>query len=237
MRQIIALGSGGFSDERSPGLDRYILEQVSVSRPRILFIPTASGDSDAYLARFYKTFSALDCKAQHLPFFSKVPALDSFVRDQDIIYVGGGNTKTMLAVWKAWNLVPILRDAYDAGVILCGISAGAMCWFQNGVTNASATGLAAIDCLGFAPGSCCPHYSDDLQRRPRFHELISQNQIPPGIGIDDDAALHLVEGSPRKVVVGRANRDVYRVELSAKGSVIETPLAIEHVDVSALPTP
>src|ERR1700719_4353817 len=130
-QQIIALGGGGFSTE--PGnlaLDAYILSQARRPNPSVCFLGTASGDAASYVVRFYEAFSRLDCRPMHSAFFDRTPDLRERLLTQDVIYVGGGNTKSMLAVWREWNLPAILREAWEAGIVLTGSSAGAICWFE-----------------------------------------------------------------------------------------------------------
>ena len=120
--------------------------------PNICFIPTATGDDEAYKVNFYSTFSQLNCTPSHLDFFKRTAKLEDIIFPQDIVFVGGGNTKSMLAVWKEWGLVQILKEAYEAGTIMCGVSAVAICWFEKGITDSWADELKFIDCLGFVSG-------------------------------------------------------------------------------------
>ena len=187
--------------EESPALDRYILEQTGQDRPRVCFVPTASGDADSYAEKFHAAFSKLSCEPSHLTFFRRTePDLESFVLAQDVIYVGGGNTRSLLAVWRDWGLDTILHKAWQSGVVLAGVSAGAICWFQQGVTDSVGGELRALDCLGFLPGSCCPHYDGEADRRPTYHRLLLTGQISPGLALDDSAAAHF-EGTDLKQVV------------------------------------
>src|SRR5712692_7684400 len=143
IKQIIAIGGGGFSMEpNNPLLDLYFLQQTRKANPKICFVPTASGDSEDYLFRFYAVFSQYECRPSHLAFFRKPTAatspltdLEAYLLAQDAIYVGGGNTRSMLAVWREWGLDGILRKAWESGIVLGGISAGAICWFQEGLTD------------------------------------------------------------------------------------------------------
>src|SRR6476659_5432976 len=135
-RQIIAMGGGGFSMEpENLTLDRYVLAQAGLAEPRVSFLPTASGDVDSYAASFYTAFARLPCQPSHLMFFRRTPDLREHVLSQDVIYVGGGNTKSMLGVWREWGLPEILREAWEAGVVLAGVSAGCICWFEQGLTD------------------------------------------------------------------------------------------------------
>ena len=210
-------------DPENPSLDRSILEQARTSRPAVSFLPTASGDADAYLVKFYAAFSELDCRPSHLSLFKRTPTLRSYLLAQDVIYVGGGNTKSMLAVWRDWGIPGLLREAWESGIILAGISAGAICWFEHGVTDSFAGKLAALDCLGFLRGSCCPHYDGEPERRPALYELLLKGEISPGFAIDDGVAIHFVDDEIHRVVVSRPNANAYRVR-AANGSVKEEPL-------------
>ena len=218
MQQIIAMGGGGFTME--PGnqlLDAYVVQQVSKPRPRICFVPTASADNDNYVRRFYQTFCELDCRPSHLSLF-QVPTqdLESFVMDHDAIYVGGGNTYNMLVLWRAWELDRIFRLALEEGVVLAGLSAGSVCWFEQCVTDSftppGSSTLHPLDCLGYLSGSHCPHYHGEPTRRPEYHRLISESKLGAGWAADDGAALHFVDGELRRVVSSRPAAAAYRVE-------------------------
>jgi aminopeptidase N len=166
-KQIIAIGGGGFG--RNPGdgvIEQYILDQTGKEKPNICFIPTATGDNEAYKVNYYSTFSKLDCNPIHLDFFKRTPDLEQLIPQQDAIFVGGGNTKSMLAVWKDWNLDKLLKEAYEKGVVMSGVSAGANCWFERAVVDSWEEDLRVIDCMGFIKGICCPHYDEEPQRRP-----------------------------------------------------------------------
>ena len=214
---IIAIGGGGFSNGSDPGLDTYLLEQSRSTTPRIGFIATASGDSERYLLKFYARFAKLDCRPSHLPLFERTPNLEAWVLGQDVIFVGGGNTRSLLSVWQGWELAPILRRAGDAGTVLSGISAGAICWFECGVTDSESDTLGPLPCLGFVSGSCCPHYSGDAERRRGFERMVDSEEIVPGYAIDAGAALHVVDGVAKRVVSGRPGADVYWVERTGVG--------------------
>src|SRR5579872_7424344 len=175
--QIVTMGGGGFSMEPDvPLLDNYILSLARSPRPRICFVPTASGDSENYCFRFYESFSRQNCIPAHLPLFVRKPwDLREFVLEQDVIYVGGGNTVNLLAVWRAHGLDKILREALGNGAVLCGLSAGAICWFEAGVTDSFGPTLAAIrNGLGFLTGSACPHYDGQPTRRPAFQKFVAE---------------------------------------------------------------
>lgn len=219
MRQIIALGGGGFSMEPdNPLLDRYILNQATVKRPKICFVPTASGDADGYIQRFYTFFNEQECEPTHLSLF-KPPTknLQDYILEQDIIYVGGGNTKNLLILWKEWGLDRILKIAYDQGILLCGISAGAICWYEEGLTDSFGDTLEPIKGLGILKGSHSPHYDGEMNRRPAYLQMIKDGLLNPGIAADDGVGLHYVNGELVKVVSSRPNAAAYRVEISEEG--------------------
>ena len=213
MKQIIALGGGGFSMEpENPLLDSYILQQSGKPSPKICFIPTASGDADNYIARFYQFYKKHECEPSHLSLFNP-PTRDfeKFILDKDIIYVGGGNTRNMLTLWRDWGLDIILKKAYEHGVILAGISAGSLCWFQEGVTDSFGDELEPLKCLGFLEGSNCPHYDGEEKRRPSYQTMVSDNNIIAGIATDDGVALHYVNNKLEHVVSSRPNAKAYKV--------------------------
>lgn len=217
MKQIIALGGGGFSMEPdNPLLDLYILEQSQKETPKICFIPTASGDADSYIGRFYDFFKQQDCEPTHLSLFKPpAQALEELVLSQDILYVGGGNTKNLLVLWKEWGLDRIIEKAWNQGIILAGISAGSICWFEQGVTDSYGEDLHALACLGFLPGSNCPHYDGEANRRPAFQRLLTEGLIKPGLAADDGAALHFIGQDLHGAVSSRPHAKAYRV---ARGS-------------------
>ena len=224
-RQIIAMGGGGFSMEPdNPALDRYLLAQVGSDRPRVCFLPTASGDSENYILRFYQAFSALGARPSALSLF-QLPTADlrSLLLNQEIIYVGGGNTRSMLALWREWELDQILREAYEAGIILAGISAGGNCWFEQCSTDSMPGTLTMWPCLGFLPGSFTPHYDGEVERRPSLHQLLLAGEILPGYAAEDGAALHFIDGSLVQTVSSRPAARAYHVRVE-KGQVVEQPL-------------
>lgn len=223
---LIAIGGGGFSEATEPELDVYVLAQSPAPCPRIGFICTASGDSDHYLVKFYRRFAALNCRASHLSLFLRTPDLSAWAAAQDVIYVGGGNTKSMLAVWHCWGLPAVLADALARGTVIAGVSAGAICWFEQGLTDSEAQGLMALDCLGWLAGGCAPHYSNDPERRATYTRLLAAGLIAPGLGLDDGAAVHFQQGRAQRVVLGNARAGAYRIARTAAG-VVEAPLELE----------
>jgi dipeptidase E len=211
---IVAMGGGGFSMEPDNRLlDDFILSLAGADRPRACFLPTASGDADAYIVKFYSAF-ANRAEASHLPLFNRMAAdLEGMLLRQHIIYVGGGNTENMLAIWRTHGLDRVLRSAWEAGVVLAGLSAGSICWFEAGTTDSFGPDLAVLtDGLGLLPGSHCPHYDGEPQRRPSYHRLVAKGRLPAGYAADDGAALVFDGTELREVVASRPEAAAYRVE-------------------------
>ena len=214
-RQIIAIGGQGFAKPgEKPVFERYILKVASArlrrAKPKIVFLGTATGDSPRYIERFYETFARLDCRPSHIPLFERTPDLRKTILTQDAVFVGGGNTKSMLAVWREWGIDVILKEAWKKGIVMSGVSAGAICWFEEGVTDSWEKVLNPLDCLGFLEGSCCPHYSGEKDRRPSYHKLLKTGKMKPGIAIDDGAAVHFI-GNEIHGVIGEKGTNACRV--------------------------
>ena len=212
-KQIVAMGSGGFSSEPdNPALDRYVMQQVATDWPRVCFLATASGDAETYLLSFYTAFTNLGAIPSHFSVFRPSTAdIKDFLFRNHIIYVGGGNTRSMLALWKEWSLDTILREAYDSGILLAGISAGANCWFESSITDSVPGTLAPLAGLGMLEGSFCPHYNCERERRTVFHRLLREEQLPSGYAADDGAALHFVDGALHAVISSRRDARAYAV--------------------------
>jgi dipeptidase E len=229
---IVAVGGGGLAME--PGdelLDAFMLSLARRERPRICFLGTGSGDSERYVANFYRACAAHDCRPTDLALFDrKVVDLRRFVLEQDVVYVGGGNTASLLAVWRAHGLDAVLREALDAGAVLCGVSAGMNCWFDASTTDSFGSDIEPLhDGLGFVAGSACPHYDAEAQRRPLYHRLVAAG-FPSGWAADDGAALHFdATGALVEVVASREGARGYRVERRPDGAAIEQPLATRYL--------
>ena len=217
---IIAIGGGGFG--RNPNhrkIEKYILELTGKEKPNVVFFPTASAENQDYIIKFYKCFTKMNCEPSHVTFFQRTPRLDSIINKADVIYVGGGNTKSMLAVWQEWKLDKLLLKAYNNGKILCGVSAGAICWFEQGITDSWASNLNVMDCLGFLPGMACPHYQEEKDRRPDVHKMLKQGKCGPGWAIDGGAAIHFKNGKYYKSIQFYADSYVHYV--SIKNGVVQ----------------
>jgi peptidase E len=229
-RNIIAIGGAGFlAEPRNYALEKYLLDQTGKERPSVLMIPTARGDDAEYVAKFHAAFGELGAATRHLPFFHRTPDIRPLVLAQDAIFVGGGNTRSMLAVWREWGLPELLKEAYESGIVLGGQSAGAICWFEQGVTDSWADRLRPLECLGLLPGSCCPHYDGEPERRPAYHALVQSGEMKPGYAIEDAVAAHFRNGRLERVVAKKAGAKAYHVSVDA-GTIRETPL-----DVTWLP--
>lgn len=197
-------------EPENPLLDQYILKQAKSTQPKVCFIPTASGDSEGYIERFYQAFQQHSCVPSHLALFKKHPRnLEAYILEQDILYVGGGNTRNMLVLWREWGLDQIIRNAWDNGVILAGLSAGSICWYEEGVTDSIPGELTSLRCLGLLSGSSCPHYDGESDRRPGYHQLLLENKIGNGIAMDDGVAVHYRNDHIHQVVSSRQAAKAY----------------------------
>jgi dipeptidase E len=216
------MGGGGFSMEPdNPLLDDFVLSLARRERPRVCFVATASGDEHAYVTGFYRAFAPRDCRLSDLGLFERrIADLRAHVLAQDVVYVGGGSTANLLAVWRAHGLDRILAEAWEAGVVLCGISAGMNCWFQASVTDSFDLGrLAPLhDGLGLLAGSACPHYDGEPQRRPTYRRLVAAGELQAGWAADDGAALVFAGTELEEVVASRPGAAAYRVERAAGGA-------------------
>lgn len=230
-RHIVAMGGGGFSMEpRNPRLDDFVLSLARRKRrPRVCFVGTASGDNDYYIRRFHGAFPPSRAAATHLTLFDRtVHDLKEFAMSQDIIYVGGGNSANMLAVWRLHGLDKALRAAWNAGVVMAGISAGAICWFADGITDSFGMPFRALnDGLGFIRGACCPHYDGEKERRPILMRLVRRG-FPATLALDDGAAAHFVGTRLEEIVSSRPKARAMRVELR-NGVVVEKALPVRYL--------
>ena len=224
-RQIVAMGGGGFSMEAgNPLLDDYVLSLTGKPDPRVCFLPSASGDADHYIVRFYRHFGGDRCRASHVSLFRRergVRDVRAHLLEQDLIYVGGGCVISLLGVWRAHGLDTILREAWDRGVVLCGLSAGSLCWFSASVSAYNGA-PRVVRGLGFLPHSNTVHYDSEPARRDVYHRRILEG-MPAGYASDDGAALHFVDDRLHAVVTSRMGARAHRVELEA-GAVRETTL-------------
>ena len=206
----------------------YILELTGRDNPAVCCVATATGDAPESFLRFYETFGAYRCRPSHIRLFGiPTPGWREHLLAQDVIFVGGGNTANMLAVWRVHGVEEVLREAWERGIVLSGGSAGAICWFERGVSDSFREELDGIECLGWLSGSCCPHYDGEAARRPAVERLLREG-FPAGIAIDDHAAARYSRTELAEVVAAVPDAGAYRVE-PADGGVRETALPVRHV--------
>jgi dipeptidase E len=225
----MVVGGGAFAiDGRGGPLEDHWLALARAvrgrDRPRVCLLATATGDDQEVIDQFHDLFGRF-AETSHLALFDRtVEDIGGFLLDHDAVYVAGGNTASMLAVWRAHGVDAALRAAHEAGVLLAGRSAGGLCWFEGGTTDSFGPGLAPlIGGLGLIPGSHCPHYDGEPERRPTYHALIESGALPPGIGVDDFVAA-VFEGPELVDVVAAADGPAaYRVD-RMPGGVVETRL-------------
>ncbi len=222
-KHIIALGGGGFGrNNKTSMIEKYILSLSDNDCPRICFLPTASGDNDNYIVRFYSTFTPLNCIPTHIEFFKRTIDINNHIMNQDIVFVGGGNTKSMLAIWEDWGMNISLNDAYNNGVIMSGVSAGAICWFTHGITDSWDYKLQLLPCLNLIKGTCCPHYDEEPSRIPYVKSLINEKKISNCFSIEGGSAMHFIDGEPYKNISFYKNKNSYNV-FSQNNVIIEKP--------------
>jgi peptidase E len=243
VRRIVAMGGGGFSVEPDNALlDRFVLDLAAAAaeragrdgaRPRICFLPTASGDAEGYIESFHEAFDSI-ADASHLALFARTERdVAGFLGGQDAIYVGGGNTENMLAIWRIHGVDRALRAAWERGVVMAGLSAGSLCWFESGTTDSYGPELAIVGGgLGFLPGSHCPHYDGEPGRRPLFQRLVGEGRLPAGFAADDGAALIFRGTGLDECVSSRPAAACYRVAREPDGSVIERRLPTRYLGAS-----
>jgi dipeptidase E len=219
-RRIVACG-GGLFDERAAPLREFICSLARRPHPRICFLPTATGDHSDAIARFYRIAATLDCRPSDLPlFWREVSDIRSFLAEQDVIWVAGGNTANALAVWRVHGVDEALREAWEAGCVMTGWSAGMNCWFEASVTDSfSLTQLAPLnDGLGWLAGSACPHYDGEEQRRPTYLELVA-NGFPSGVAADDGVGLVYDGTELVEAVSWRRNGRAFRVSAESEAPI------------------
>lgn len=209
MRTIFAMGGGGFTMEPdNPALDELILDLAEAKEPRICFLPTASGDADEQVRRFHATFGDLPCTPSVLSLFrlGREPVdVREHLLAQDVVYVGGGSMRNMLAIWREHGLDAILVDCWNAGVVLAGLSAGAMCWFEAGISTSSGRPDPVLG-LGLLPGSLSVHLDGEPEREPVFLDAVARGEIPAGWAADDGVGLLFHDLELTRVVSSRPCR-------------------------------
>jgi dipeptidase E len=240
-RQIVAFGGGGFSMEAgNPLLDDYVLGLARAGgreRPRVCFLPTASGDADHYIVRFYRHFAASRCEPSHVSLFRRDCGTDDVrghLLDQDLVYVGGGSVICLMGVLRAHGLDVALREAWEAGVVMCGLSAGSLCWFKEAMTGYHGNSRP-VEGIGLIPSSNTVHYDKEPHRRPAYHAAVAGG-MPGGYAVEDGAALHFIGADLAQVVASRPAARAYRVDAVA-GEVVELPLATRYLGAASAEEP
>ncbi len=226
---VVALGGGGFSmsDDGSSPIDDHILALSGARTPRVCFVPTASGDSADYGRRFTEAFAGR-AETSVLSLFGNAVYDYGDPRsllDRDVVYVGGGSTANLLALWRLHGLPEILREAAAAGTILAGISAGMNCWFDGSSTDSFGPLAPLADGLGFVAGSACPHYLGEPGRREKYLDWVGAGVLPEGYAADDFTAIVFRDGEVVEAIAERGGRTAHRV-VSRDGVGVEEPLEL-----------
>ncbi len=207
-------------EPHNPLLDRYLLSLSESEEPKICFIGTASFDDEGYRNKFYKCFEGMPCKTSHLaigdfPNGQSSESLESFVNQQNIFYVGGGNTVNLLSKWRESGLDVLLRKAYERGVIMAGLSAGSICWFEEGLSDSVNPGsYERLECLSWLKGSHCPHFDGEAKRQERYKKFVIEGTLKGGWAADDGCALHFVNEEIFRIVASHPDKKAFRFSSS-----------------------
>jgi dipeptidase E len=236
-RQIVAFGGGGFSMEPgNPLLDDYVVGLPGRRRPRVCFLPTASGDADHYIVRFYRAFGGRGCETSHVSLFRRddgASDVHEHLLTRDVIYVGGGSVVSLLGVWRAHGVDTALRRAWERGVVMCGVSAGSLCWFEAGV-SAFHGAPRAVEGLGLLPWSNCVHFDAEPAREEAYRHLLLEG-MREGYAAADGAALHFVGAELADVVSSRPAARAYEMRLEG-GEVARRGLSPTYLGAGRAPS-
>ena len=219
-KQIIAIGGGGFTHNQDNDLDQFFLDKISKKSCSIGFLPTASNDNSKKIELFYKRFENTNLNASHFNLVSNVKGFENWLSKLDAVYIGGGNTAYMLELWEKNNLVNVFKEAYEKGIILSGVSAGGVCWFDWIFSDSLGPGYKALKGINLISGSCTPH-SSESNRMSQYQLEIKNSKLPPGVAIDDGVAVLFVNGIAREVCSTRENCDAYFIDKINKISLKE----------------
>ena len=217
-KKIIAIGGGGFTHESDDTLDQFFLDQCSKKKIKLGFLATASKDDIKKISLFYKKFENKNLELSHFNLTQKIDGFSSWILNKDIIYVGGGNTSFMLDIWRKNSLDKIFKKAYENGIVLAGVSAGAGCWFDWILSDSVGPGLKPLKGISLISGSCTPHSSEE-KRINQFELNIKNGELPPGLAIDDGVAVLFIDGKPSEVYSSRKNHKAYFIDANKKISL------------------
>tara|TARA_B100001057_G_scaffold166969_1_gene167675 strand:+ start:148 stop:837 length:690 start_codon:yes stop_codon:yes gene_type:complete len=207
-KKIIAIGGGGFTHQLDQSLDQFVIDKLKRTNSKIGFLATASKDDEKKISLFYKRFENTKFELSHFNLTSNINGFSKWLMSKDLVYIGGGNTVFMLEIWKKNKLEHIFKDAYEKGIILSGISAGAVCWFDWILSDSVGQRFNSLRGINLISGSCTPH-SSNIERINQFESDIKKNKIPQGIAIDDGVAVVFVDGKPTEVYSSRKNHTAY----------------------------
>lgn len=219
-KKIIAIGGGGFTHRSDEVLDKFVINQCKKKQINFGFLPTASEDNKDKIKLFYSELNKYNIQLSHFELCSSSNGFEEWLIAQDIIYIGGGNTKFMIKVWEDNNLIKVFKDAYNSGIILSGISAGAVCWFDWILSDSAGPGYNPLRGINILSGSCTPH-SSVPERMTQYQLDIKNSKLPPGIAIDDGVAVLFVNGSAKEVCTARNDCDAYFIDKNSKISLNE----------------
>ena len=214
-KKIIAIGGGGFTHQLDESLDQFVIDQLKKTNIKIGFLATASKDDEKKISLFYKRFENNEFELSHFNLTSNINGFSKWLLSKDIVYIGGGNTVFMLEIWKKNKLEHVFKDAYEKGIILSGISAGAVCWFDWILSDSVGPGFNPLRGLNLISGSCTPH-SSNIERMKQFESDIKNNKLPNGIAIDDGVAVLFIDGKPTEVYSSRKNHTAYFLDKDKK---------------------
>ena len=217
-RKIVAIGGGGFTHESDDTLDQFFLDQCSKKKIKLGFLATASKDDKEKINLFYKKFENKNLELSHFNLTQKIDGFSSWILNKDVIYVGGGNTSFMLDIWRKNSLDKIFKKAYENGIVLAGVSAGAGCWFDWILSDSVGPGLKPLKGISLISGSCTPHSSEE-KRINQFELNIKNGELPPGLAIDDGVAVLFIDGKPSEVYSSRKNHKAYFIDTNKKISL------------------
>src|SRR5712691_8295441 len=228
-RHVIAIGGGMRVPEgRVPVHTDYALRLTGRPEPRICVLNTAGGDDPRWALSMYDRFAGHPARLSHLALFPMPNVRDpeDLLLSQDVIFVGGGSVANMVAVWRVHGLDRVMRAVWQAGIVLAGVSAGALCWFEGGTTDSFGQELRPFTAgLALLGGSYCPHYSSEPGRRPLYQSLVGDGSLPPGIACDDGTAAHFAGEALAEIVADRPGQHGYRVAPAGQGRAAEKALA------------